>query len=141
MEAGEASYLQVKALMDGDTVAGGLTNTSSSAYIRGGTARFGNPGRTRTRPFADIEVIDEEKSREQAGRQFDAMIRIRITSDRDKQRDSSETDEEAIEGRLATVLNGVSPATGSTGWNFSVMSRLRSYIHFDGKEKIGRAHV
>lgn len=135
MDATEAIYLQGRATILADNGPGGLLNALTAFRLVGGISRNSDPSRTQDRPYLRIEVIVTEKAREQVGRQGDALVRIKIVADRDRQREDIESVGGQVAGRLVDILNGVAwSGAAGTGWNLSIASFLRTIPFHDGKE-------
>lgn len=134
MEVVDAIYLQARSLILADVGAGGLSATGEAFYIRGGVRRESDPPRTEGRPFIRVEVIAQEKSKEQAVRQADALVRFRIVFDRDAQREDAESIPSRAADRLQAILNAIVWGTQS-GWDIGPGALINPGRYLaDGKE-------
>lgn len=130
MEATEAIFTQFKAMIDADTGAGGLSNSTGNQYVRGGVVRETDrrSAATSNRPDLVVSVVPVETGVEASGRTVQAYTRASIRVDRDSSPSvAGAAEADAIEDRLVTLFNGVTLAAGSTGWAFSTMTYLRTF--------------
>lgn len=125
MDAHEALFSQLETKFTADSGAGGLANSSSAGYVRH-FVRMGDPSigedRTGNWPKIVVEIIDNDISTF-GHENYDGLVRLHVYT----VRDAGFTTLNAVNERLRTVYKNASLGATTTGWTFSIFTRLRSF--------------
>jgi len=111
MEAGEVIIQGATALITADSGTGGLSNSSSTGYLRDTTFRVGTPDRSQWRPRLGMEVVkcvDITPFGAASGFEvYDVVLRCHVWT----ARDSGFSIQGRIVSRLWYLLNRVAPSS------------------------------
>jgi hypothetical protein len=124
MSSREAIYKAFAAKINGDIGAGGLRNSSSSSYVRGGVYRRADPVRVRStnRPRIDIEVVDAERDGFEVER-IEAVVRVHCVGTRDRGYDELDP----VLSGVRTLFHGAAVTDPGGVWTFTSVRRLRGF--------------
>jgi hypothetical protein len=129
MDLSEALATSLTAIVTADSGSGGLSNTSSSAYIQRSIVQIGHQNFDSDRAVywnsVVLDVFENAKhgwgTGASAKTTVDFIARLTIRTLRDEGR----AKQNACSERLKSKIDGVTPAS-QTGWNFSPLSFLRA---------------
>lgn len=123
----ESLFDAVKALIDADTGAGGLLNSTGSQYVRKVIQKdnANYDGRVDVYPSLVIDILPESENSafgsSATSDRATCIVKIEVVSKRDPGR----AVQNAVNDRMRTVLSRVAPS--GTDWAFTKLSRVRGY--------------
>ncbi len=109
-----------------DTGSGGLNETTPPGVATvNAFYRKGDPNEPEPQlPAIEVEVLNTE-GRSFGNRQTDTIVRIHVFTEKNGEFNAGYYDN--INQRIIDVYDGIAPATGTTGWTFSIMNHLRDF--------------
>lgn len=124
MDLSEALFTSLLALKTADTGAGGLNNTSATAYV----AQFVqeddaslSPERAGFPPMIVVDILENDDQPWLAASAY-SLVGVTVRMTVYTWRDPGRSKQNAINKRMLTVFDGITPAT-QTGWNFGPLMR------------------